>query len=97
MKRFVLSHLLVAVLSISAAFASGGNVDGKIKLPETITSNGYYVKYEYDTQNRITKISSFLDDDTPRGTTTLEYSGDMHIHANATIVGLQQTVLYLCR
>ena len=69
MKRFVINHLVVAALVVSAALMSSCGKDDngdKIKLLETITSDwgddGYGVtKFEYDDQNRIIKISGYWD------------------------------------
>jgi len=55
MKKTVFIYLIIAALSISPASASNEDL---VKLPKTITkSDGSYTKFEYDSQNRITKIS----------------------------------------
>jgi len=92
MKR-ILSYLVIAAIAISAAKATDSN--DSVKLPETITFNhgGYdrftlnadgYDKYEYDAQNRITKISSYDEDGGQSHTQTLTYVGDdlvKYVHA----------------
>ena len=82
MKKIFLNILFFTLLTVSAAFASDVSDNGNIRLPEIITTDrGYYTKYEYDAQNRITKISSFLNDGTFMETTTLVYSGNNLVKA----------------
>ena len=78
MKRFILSHLVIVVLAVSAAFASGGNDDNnKVQLPETITYlHGNYEKFEYDNQDRITKRTRFNADGTQSSMEMFTYSGE---------------------
>ena len=77
MKRFFVSNLIIAVLIVSAAFTSckkdeDDEVGDMVKLLETIAwGDGYYYRFEYDSQNRIKKISNTGD-----VFVMLAYSGD---------------------
>jgi len=76
MKRIVLNYLVVAVI---AAFTSCNkndeNDNGEVRLLETITeSNGNLTKFEYDNQNRITKLSLYRNGNLTRSQ-TITYSG----------------------
>ena len=92
MKRVVLNYLVIAALAVPAAFTSCKkdmeNVF-TVKLLETITvccrkSDGIdedfrkYDKYkfEYDEQNRITKMSEYYYDGSLSYTNTFTYEGD---------------------
>ena len=88
MKKVFLNYLVIAALAGAAAFTScekdGGNDDEKnkengaevVKLLETSARNvGDYIKYEYDNQNRITKVLGYYDGKV-YSTETFTYSGD---------------------
>jgi len=63
MKKEVLYYLVIAALAVSATFASCSKCEcdcDKVKLLETITYNGnLYLKFEYDNENRITKMIDY--------------------------------------
>jgi len=63
MKRGVLNYLVIVALAVSAAFTSCDKCEcgyDKVKLLETITYNGeLYCKFEYDNNNRITRMISY--------------------------------------
>ena len=65
MKRAVLNYIVIVVFAASAVFTSCDKNEeveenGKIQLLRAITYGvGSYDKYEYDNQNRITKISKY--------------------------------------
>ena len=64
MKRFFVNQLVIAALVVAAAFTSCGKDENgdKVKLLETIVrDDGSYLKFEYDNQNRITKVSRYHD------------------------------------
>ena len=76
--------VMIVGLFFTAAFTScnkddddDNNGSDKVKLLETITYDGY-TKYEYDAQNRFTKISWYPDKvtATPRETHTFTYNSD---------------------
>lgn len=76
MKKAIFIYSVIAVFAISAAFATG-NDNSAVKLPETITyDGGYYAKLEYDSQNRITKISWYNEDGTTSSMDTFTYRGE---------------------
>jgi len=84
MKRFVINHLVVAALVVSAVLVSSCGKDDngyKIKLLETITwswgddEDGDIMKFEYDSQNRISRVLSYRDGKLFR-TETHTYSDD---------------------
>ena len=77
MKRIVLNYLVIAVV---ATFTSCDKNDdkssGEVRLLETITeSNGNFTRFEYDNQNRITKLSLYRNGNLTRSE-TLTYSGN---------------------
>ena len=77
MKRVVFNYLVIAVF---ATFTSCDKNDdkssGEVRLLETITeSNGNFTKFEYDKQNRITKLSLYRNGNLTRSQ-TLTYSGN---------------------
>jgi len=80
MNRQTFINLTVAAIVITVAFSScqkDDNDNGKIKLLETITQpNGEYGKYEYDSQNRLTKYSRYNRSSVLLETRTLTYSGN---------------------
>ena len=79
MKRLILNYLIIAAITVSAAFTSckkGDNDNGKVQLLESIThENGFFTKFEYDAQNRLSKISDYDKDGAARRTETFTYSG----------------------
>ena len=79
MKRIIFSYLAVAVITVSAILTSC-DVDNseKVKLLKTIKNIHYdvaYDKYEYDSQNRITKLLWYDDDGKLWGSKTFTYDG----------------------
>ena len=78
MNRQIFINLTVAVIAIMAAFASCQKDDNdKVKLLETVTEpNGQYRKFEYDSQNRLTKYLRYNSSGELLETRTLTYSGN---------------------
>ena len=77
MKRIVFEKLVIAVIAASVVFTSCDKDDdiGRVQLLETIIYEGsFYEKYEYDNQNRITKISMYSDDENVGYTKFFTYS-----------------------
>jgi len=79
MKKLVLNCLMITALAASSAAFASFNDNGKeaVKLVETtIYSDGSYTKFEYDVQNRITKISEYDKIGAISKTETIIYSGN---------------------
>ena len=78
MNRQIFRYLTVATIAIAVAFTSCQKDDNdKTKLLETVTyPSGEYYKYEYDSQNRITKWSRYNNSGELIQTSTLTYSGN---------------------
>ena len=77
MKRLILNYLILLSLIVFVVLTSckKNDDDSKVQLLETITySKGNVVKYEYDHQNRISKIYTYIDENL-LSTTTVVYSG----------------------
>ena len=75
MKRVVLNYLVLVAISVSPAFMSCKNE--KVQLLETVTySSGNYVKYEYNNEDRITKISHYDKEKNLTFSQTFTYSGN---------------------
>ena len=79
MKKFFLSNLIIVAIFIGAVFVSCEKEnDEKVKLLDTVVENNEnnrYSKFEYDNQNRISKIISHYDGKVTR-TETFTYSGN---------------------
>ena len=75
MNRQIFIYLTVAAIAVTAAFTSCQKDDNiKVKLLETVTaSNGEYGKFEYDSQNRLTKYSRYNSSGELFETRTLTY------------------------
>ena len=78
MNRQILTNLTVAAIAIAVAFTSCQKDDNdKVKLLETITEPyGWYRKFEYDSQNRLTKYSRYSSSGELLETRTHTYSGN---------------------
>ena len=75
-KNQFLSCVVVALFAVSAAFASCDKKNDIVKLPNIITySDDGYETFEYDSLNRITKISRYNKDEKPWYIQTLTYTG----------------------
>jgi len=75
MKRVVLNYLVIAAVSVLAAFMSCN--DEKVQLLESTTySDGRFEKYEYDNENRITNTSHYDKEGNLTFTKTISYSGN---------------------
>jgi len=67
-------YLIIASIAVSAAFTSCSN---KVQLLKTITyEDDSYTEFEYDNQNRITKMSKYSTNEDFNKTQTLTYSGN---------------------
>ena len=90
MNRQIFIYLTVAAIAVTAAFTSCQKDDNiKVKLLETVTaSNGEYGKFEYDSQNRLTKYSRYNSSGELLETRTLTYSGNDLVKAvfNSAVV-----------
>ena len=95
----VISRKFISLIVITALFAvlftscKKDKDDDEVQLLETIKySSGSYDKYEYDDQNRITKISWYGKDDNLVGMETFTYSGnDLVKHVSEEIGYAQYT------
>ena len=78
MNRQILTNLTVAAIAIAVAFTSCQKDDNdKVKLLETVTEPyGWYHKFEYDNQNRLTKYSRYDSDGVLLEMRTHTYSGN---------------------
>jgi len=75
MKRKVLKYLVITVLSAVFTSCQKDDDDSKVQLLETITySSGNSAKYEYDNQNRISKMYTYMNTKLLTKT-TITYSG----------------------
>ena len=76
MDRKIFTNLTVAAIAIAVAFTSCQKDDnGKVKFLETVTEPyGQYRKFEYDSQNRLTKYSTYNSNGVLLATRTLAYS-----------------------
>ena len=77
MKRGVLNYLIIAAILVLPALISCSKE--KVQLLDTITyDDGSYTKYEYDNENRVTKISRYDKDGNENigPTQTFFYSGN---------------------
>ena len=78
MKRVILNYLVITAIAVSSVFTSCDKDDeDKVQLLETlIFDGGFYEKYEYDNQNRITKISTYINDEDFGYSKIFTYSGN---------------------
>ena len=96
MNRQIFINLTVAAIAIVVAFTSCQKDDsdnGKVKLLETVTEpNSWYHKFEYDSQNRLTKYSRYDSSGELLDTKTLAYSGNdlVKVMYNSSVI----TVIY---
>jgi len=83
MNKQIFIYLTVAAITVAATFTSCNKDDyDKVKLLETVTyPYGEYYKYEYDSQNRITKWSRYNSSGELIQTSTLTYSGNDLVQA----------------
>jgi len=83
MKRVVFNYLVVAAMSVSAAFMSCNNE--KVKLLETTTySDGRFEKFEYDNENRITKTTHYDKEGNLTFSKTISYNGNEFVKVMIT-------------
>ena len=78
MNRQIFINLIIAVIAIMVAFTSCQKDDNdKVKLLESVTEPyGQYHKFEYDSQNRLTKYLRYNSSSELLETRTLTYSGN---------------------
>jgi len=89
MKKVFLNYLVIAALAGAAAFTSCEKDGGAevVKLLETYTWGvGDYMKFEYDNQNRITKVL-YYDEGEVYSTETFTYNGNDLVKSVRTFAG----------
>ena len=76
MKKTALYYLAITALVLSAVFTScNSKGSDNVKLLESMTMDGYTVKFEYDERNRVVKMLHYYDGERVQ-TQTLTYSGN---------------------